>query len=141
MKVMKPILILLFAIAVSCTPDDTTPTAVVVDDTFDPATATLLKSGPLMGVGHTVSGAASVYQVNGKKIVLLDPYSSQNGPDLRVYLSKDKDANSYINLGKLKSINGKQSYDVPGNLDLTDYAYVIIWCQQFTVLFGRAEVK
>jgi hypothetical protein len=72
---------------------------------------------------------------------LLDPFSSQNGPDLRVYLSKDANASSYISMGKLKSTTGKQSYEVPGNPDVADYKYIMIWCEQFTVVFGRAELQ
>jgi hypothetical protein len=74
------------------------------------------------------------------KVLLLDPFSSQNGPDLRVYLSKDASGGSFINLGRLKSTTGKQSYDIPGNPNLDEYSYVLIWCQQFSVGFGRAMI-
>ena len=138
---MKQIFILFFVIAIaSCKEDEGTPSA-PIDDTFDPSTATLIKSGMLVGVGHTVSGTASIYESAGKKTVLLDPYSSQNGPDLKVYLSKDEKATSYINLGKLKSTDGKQSYEIPDNPDVTDYKFVLVWCEQFTVIFGKAELK
>ena len=43
-----------------------------------------------MGVGHTVSGTVKIYDDAGKKAVVLDPFSSQNGPDLKIYLSKDQ---------------------------------------------------
>jgi hypothetical protein len=95
----------------------------------------------MTGVGHTVSGTAAIYSSAGKKVILLDPFSSQNGPDLRVYLSKDANASSYISMGKLKSTTGKQSYEVPGNPDVADYKYIMIWCEQFTVVFGRAELQ
>ena len=138
---MKQIFILFFLIAItSCKEDDGTPN-MPIDDTFNPSTAILIKSGMLVGVGHTVSGTASIYESAGKKTVLLDPYSSQNGPDLKVYLSKDEKASSYINLGKLKSLDGKQSYEIPNNPDVTDYKYVLVWCEQFSVIFGKAELK
>jgi hypothetical protein len=138
---MKQIFILLFVIIItSCKEDEGTPSG-PVDDTFNPLTATLIKSGTLVGVGHTASGVAAIYESAGKKTVLLDPYSSQNGPDLKVYLSKDEKASSYISLGKLKSIDGKQSYEIPNNPDVTDYKYVLVWCEQFTVIFGKAELK
>jgi hypothetical protein len=137
---MKKLIILLFlAVVISCKEDDATPTG-PINDAFDPATATLLKSGTIVGIGHTASGIASLYERGGKKIVLLDPYDSQNGPDLKVYLSKDINASSYISLGALKSVTGKQSYEVPGNPDAAEYNYIMIWCEQFTVVFGRAEI-
>jgi hypothetical protein len=134
------IILALFMACISCHEENAAP-SMPINDNFDPSQATLLSTGPMMGVGHTVNGTASIYEMSGKKIVYLSPYMSQNGPDLRVYLSKDGDATDYINLGKLKSTSGKQSYAVPGNPDVSDYKFVIIWCQQFTVLFGVAELK
>ena len=139
---MKQLFVLCFAFfLLSCNKkDDATPTG-PINDTFDPSAATLIKSGAVVGVGHTVSGTAALFDSAGKKIVLLDPFSSQNGPDMKVYLSKDQNASSYISLGKLKSISGKQSYEVPGNPDVKDYNYLLIWCEQFTVVFGRAPLQ
>jgi hypothetical protein len=138
---MRSFIILVFlVVCVACREENASPTT-PIDDDFDPTQATLLRSGMLMGVGHDVSGTASIYDQAGKKIVFLSPYMSQNGPDLKVYLSKDGDATDYINLGNLKSIIGNQSYEVPGNPDVSEYKFVIIWCQQFTVLFGVAETQ
>ena len=138
---MKKICILIFiALLSSCKEEDATPTAPINDD-FDTTTATVLKSGTLAGIGHTVSGTVTIYKSASSKTVVLDPFSSQNGPDLKVYLSKDINASSYISLGALKSTSGKQSYEIPGNPDVTDYNYVMVWCEQFAVVFGRAEIK
>lgn len=134
------IILFVFLACVACREENATP-EVPINNEFDPSQATLLRSGTMMGVGHTVSGTASIYDHAGKKVVFLSPYMSQNGPDLRVYLSKDGEATEYINLGNLKSISGDQSYDVPGNPDISQYKFVIIWCQEFTVLFGVAETK
>ncbi len=138
---MKQILVLFLVLFItSCKEDEATPTT-PIDDAFNPATATLIKSGAFVGVGHTVSGTAAIYEGAGKKTVLLDPYSSQNGPDLKIYLSKDEMASSYISLGKLKSTDGKQSYEIPNNTDIATYKFVLVWCEQFTVIFGKAELK
>ncbi len=138
---MKKILIIfIIALLSSCKEEDATPTAPINDD-FDTTTATVLKSGTLAGIGHTVSGTVTIYKSASSKTVVLDPFSSQNGPDLKVYLSKDINASSYLSLGALKSTSGKQSYEIPGNPDVTDYNYVMVWCEQFTVVFGRAEIK
>jgi hypothetical protein len=141
---MKKLLsILAIAICVSCNEDENNTPAAPVDDSFDPMgmQVTLLKQGPLTGVGHTVSGTVKVYDDSGKKVVVLDPLSSQNGPDLKVYLSTDENATQYVNLGDLKSTTGKQSYDVAGMPDLDQYKFVLIWCQEFSVLFGKAELQ
>jgi|SRR5688572_1849910 len=136
-------LFLLFTILISfsCSEDENnTPTA-PINDTFDPGQATLVKAGILMGVGHSVNGTVKIYDDAGKKVVALDPFSSQNGPDLKVYLSTDQNASQYINLGPLKSTTGKQSYEITGMPNLEEYKFVLVWCQEFSVLFGKAELQ
>ena len=141
MKKLSVVIISL--VLLSCEAEDNNTPTEPIDDIFDPTMATKLKMGEFVGVsGHSVSGMAATYEdTNGIKVVLLDPLNSQNGPDLKVYLSKDANAGSYINLGDLKSTAGKQSYAIPGNPNLDEYPYVLIWCQQFSVGFGRVELQ
>lgn len=139
----KLFLLILTIITAACNDvEENTPVGPIKDD-FDPMgmSVSLSREGMLMGVGHSVTGDVKVYDNNGELVLVLDPFSSQNGPDLKVYLSKDDKASEYINLGALKSINGKQSYDIDGMPDLNQYKYVMIWCQEFSVLFGIAELK
>ena len=128
-------------VSFSCSEDENnTPTA-PIDDNFEPGQATLVKQGTLTGVGHSVSGTVKIYDDAAKKVVTLDPFSSQNGPDLKVYLSIDENASQYINLGPLKSTTGKQSYEVTGMPDLEQYKFTLVWCEEFSVLFGKAELN
>lgn len=136
---MKKLMILLFGIFAFSCQEDATPTKPINDD-FDTSQATLIKGGMFVGVGHTVSGTAAIYELDGNHYVVFEPFSSQNGPDLKVYLSKDQGISDYINLGPMKSTMGKQSYLIPGNPTLADYDHVLVWCQQFSVLFGKAEM-
>lgn len=136
MKKFSFLLAIIFFFA--CTEENNTPTK-PVDDDFDPDGAIKLKMGDFIGVsGHSVSGMATIYDDQGTKFVVLDPFNSQNGPDLKVYLSSDANATSYINLGELKSTTGKQSYEITGSYDLDEYPYVLVWCQEFSVGFGKA---
>lgn len=124
-----------------CKPEDTTPT-MTASDVFDETTATLIREGAWMGSGsYVVSGVAQIYAQNGKNILLLNNFSSNNGPDLRVYLSTTTNASSFVNLGKLKSTSGKQTYAIPDGTDIDQFKFTLIWCQQFSVLFGKAEIQ
>jgi hypothetical protein len=107
---------------------------------FDETKATLLREGAWMGSGsYTVSGVAQIYDDNGKKVLLLNNFSSSNGPDLKVYLSTTAGNASFVNLGKLKSTSGKQTYAIPDGTDIDQFKFALIWCQQFSALFGKAE--
>lgn len=138
MKTLLSIAITLM-MCVACGPEDAAP-EVPIDDMFNTENATLLKSGMFIGVGHTASGTASLYEADGSHVVVLDPYSSQNGPDLKIYLSKDPEASEYLRLGPLKSTMGKQSYNVPSGTNLDNYPYVLVWCEKFSVLFAQAKL-
>ena len=130
--------LLLFA----CQPEDATPTTPPSGNTPDLSQAKLLKSGMFTGIGgHTASGTVKVYELNAKYYIVFDPYSSQNGPDLKVYLSKDETATAYIRVGKLMATMGKQTYEVPGSPNLAEYPFVHIWCEQFSVEFARAPLQ
>ena len=63
------------------------------------------------------------------------------GPDLHVYLSKQTQPVDFIDLGKLKSTKGDQVYQLSKNVDFTNYKYALIFCQQYNVPFGSAELK
>ncbi len=135
------LLIFLLGFVIACGPDDATPT-MPVNDVFDETKATLLREGTWSGSGnYTVSGVAQIYDNNGKKILLLNNFSSSNGPDLRVYLSTTTGATSFANLGKLKSTSGKQTYEIPDQTDVNQFKFALIWCQQFSVLFGKSETQ
>jgi hypothetical protein len=101
-------------------------------------------SGAFVGVGdgiHDAQGHALVVPLeDGQKILRLEDFRSTNGPDLYVYLASDSSASDYVSLGRLKANNGNQNYDIPEGTDLTKYDTVLIWCKQFSVLFGSAEL-
>lgn len=140
MRLASIILVLSFATA--CNPEDSTPITPTNPLDIDFTNATSLTTGMFTGIGgHSVSGTVKIYEVSAKKYIVFDPYTSQNGPDLKVYLSKNENATEYIRVGKLMSITGKQVYEVPGNPNLTLYPFVHIWCEKFSVEFARAPMK
>ena len=100
-------------------------------------------AGSFIGVGdgiHDATGVAKVIPVAEGNVLRLENFRSTNGPDLYVYLSSDKDAEEFVSLGRLKANSGNQNYDIPNGTDLSKYDNVLIWCQQFSVLFGSAQL-
>jgi len=107
------------------------------------ANAAMLKySGRFMnGPYGTVSGRAKIYQQNGLYSLALEGFSSGNGPDLKVYISKEMMPSTFISLGSLRSTNGNQVYTITGLPDFTQFKFVLIHCEQYNHLFGSAELE
>jgi len=95
--------------------------------------------GDFVSGAHTTSGTASV---NSTKTVLsFKNFKTDNGPKLLVYLTTEVGSSDYISLGDLKGIEGDYTYDIPNNTDFAKYTIVDIWCVDFAVSFGHAELK
>ena len=67
-------------------------------------------------------------------------FSLDGAPDPRVGFGKDGKYVDLSDLGELKNINGAQSYIVPASLDIDDFNELYIWCLQFGVPLGVAEL-
>ncbi|MFZ0327018.1 MAG: DM13 domain-containing protein, partial [Nitrososphaeraceae archaeon] len=108
-------------------------------------TARSILTGSFIGAGdgfHNVEGLARVIPLgDGSTILRLENFKSTNGPNVHLYLATDKDASNFIDLGRLKANNGNQNYNVPPGTDLAKYNVVLIWCKDFSVLFGSAQLK
>jgi hypothetical protein len=104
-----------------------------------------IRTGSFVGVGdgiHNAEGTTKVFLLqDGNSILRLENLHVTNGPDLYVYLSPDKSASDFVNIGKLKANNGNQNYEIPTGTDLSKYNTVLIWCRPFSVLFGSAELS
>lgn len=108
----------------------------------------ILLMGNFVGAGdgiHNAEGTAKVLDLKdgmSERVLRFEEFRSTNGPDLYVYLSKDARSidGGYIDLGRLKGNVGNQNYEIPHEADLHEYSYVLIWCKQFSVLFGYANL-
>jgi Electron transfer DM13 len=109
------------------------------------AASTAIKTGAFIGAGdgfHNAEGLAKVIQLEGGRTILrLENFKSTNGPNVHLYLAADKAASNFIDLGRLKANNGNQNYNIPAGTDLNKYNMALIWCKDFSVLFGSAQLK
>jgi hypothetical protein len=134
-------LFLLFTLFVFSCKKEATPTEDPMEMEMMGAIRThtgLFVNGPF-GV---VSGTAHIVRnTNGSIQLNIENLKATNGPDLKVYLSKELQPVNFIKLGALKSVNGNQVYDVTGMPDIMEYKYALVHCQAFNHLFGSAELK
>ena len=99
---------------------------------------------------HRGKGTATVFENDsGTKVLRFTKFEASNGPDLKVWLVKagdikasaDVKASAWVALGPLKGNIGDQNYVIPGDVNIADYKSVVIWCEQFGVLFSAADLK
>ncbi len=104
-----------------------------------------LASGNFQDAAHKVSGQAQLIKIGDKAVLRLENFQTENGPDLQVYLIKNKTGspqnNDFENLGKLRSTQGNFNYELPDGLNPADFHSVSIWCKPFSVNFGFATLN
>ena len=98
---------------------------------------------------HRGSGQATIYSApDGTYLLRLENLAVTNGPALHVYLSRHEDPDSpkkvkepgYIDLGDLKGNQGNQNYPIPGEVDITLFNSVVVYCKPFNVVFSVATL-
>ena len=96
----------------------------------------------------TTTGEIKIINENGNKYIEFDQsFVTDNGPDLKIILHRNKSVSSrisesdYIEIAPLQSFSGTQRYLIPEEVDLSQYSSVAIWCRQFNVTFGYAALN
>lgn len=134
------VVILSFLLLTSCK-KETTPDE-PLNQTASGSATVQFKGSFLNGPYGNVMGSVRILLTNNAYQLQLDSsFLSTNGPDLKVYLSKEMQPVNFVNLGSLKSTNGSQLYNIPSGADPAQYRYALIHCQQYDHLFGSAELK
>jgi len=113
-----------------------------------PSMAQVLASGNFHDVSHKGVGQATIYQLEGKRVLRFTNFETSNGPDVHVYLIATKDASDsetvkqagFVEVGALKGNVGDQNYEISSDLDLNKYRAVTIWCKRFGVNFATAPL-
>ena len=114
-------------------------------DTIQPL---ILYSGVLTGGegGDQARGDVTIEKAGTKKYLVFKNFTSNNGPDVHVYFSKSIGSHAsppadYKDLGLLKYTSGTFNYELLTDPDIANYKYVLIWCAQYRIQFGYAELK
>jgi hypothetical protein len=102
----------------------------------------VLASGAFRGKsGHAASGGVSVVKTEtGVRVVLGRDFKFDGAPDPKLGFGK----NGYVKATQfsvLKSNTGEQIYDIPAGLDPADYNEVWVWCEQYSVPLGVANLE
>lgn len=111
-----------------------------------------LAAGSLISHEHTTTGTVRIVeQPDGTRLLTLENLDTSNGPDVHVWLSAadvvegtagwyTAGSAEYYDLGLIKGNQGNQVYTIPADVDLAKYKAVDLWCVQFGVSFGAAQL-
>ncbi|MDQ0680422.1 hypothetical protein QFZ30_003804 [Arthrobacter pascens] len=117
-----------------------------------PAGPVQLAAGTLISHEHATTGTVRIIQQpDGRRFLTLENLDTSNGPDVHVWLSAahvvegtagwyTAGSADHYDLGLIKGNQGNQVYEVPADVDLSKYKSVDLWCVQFSVSFGAAEL-
>lgn len=117
-----------------------------------PAGPVQLAVGSLISHEHTTSGTVRILrQPSGDHVLTLENLDTSNGPDVHVWLSAADVVEGtggwfvaggadHFDLGLIKGNQGNQVYAIPAGVDLKKYKSVDLWCVQFSVSFGAAQL-
>lgn len=117
----------------------TTPPTPVVEE---------VATGTFVDRSHPARGRAVVLSDGLQTFLRFEDFETDNGPDLFVYLSRGTTADGpegafdddFVDLGTLKGNIGDQNYEVPADVDVSEYSTVVVWCRRFAVAFGAADL-
>jgi len=116
--------------------------AIIVAPVTASAGEEVLARGAFTGKsGHATSGGVSVVKTEtGVRVVLARDFKFDGAPDPKLGFGKD----GYVKASQfsvLKSNDGAQTYDIPTTLDPADYNEVWVWCEQYSVPLGVANLE
>ena len=137
MKKFTSLLFVIFVLTSCQVEGDLThdPVDIIIDNNVD----VLRYSGDFLPTsGINVAGNVKIFTnaANGN-FLKLENFSISDGPDLKVYLSKTDTPSDFVNLGALTSAT---TYAIPVQVNIADYPYVLIHCQQYNHLFAIAAL-
>ena len=101
--------------------------------------------------GQHTSGTFRIEKAGDQlTLILSEDFRTDEGPDLHVVLTPTEtnrtenenamaEGNARV-IAPLESLSGEQQYELPANVDLSQYKSVVIHCIEFTHLYGAAPL-
>ena len=103
---------------------------------------TAIAAGSFLSNAHSCSGTVKIIKDSANKIQLVfTNFATDNGPDLRVWISPNDGGSPYQELGLLKAVTGNFSYELNASHNYLTNNHVLIWCKRYSVLFGHAVLQ
>ena len=114
------------------------------------AQSTSLQGNQWVKKKYAIKGDWSIVDRDSQKVIILgDNFKTKKGPDLKIYFSRKPvaqltgktvtESSDFITL--LDSHKGTQEYIIPEGINLDEYQSLLIHCEEFSVLWGGADLN
>ncbi|USR79369.1 DM13 domain-containing protein [Arcanobacterium pinnipediorum] len=112
----------------------------------------VIAEGTFVTHAHDTTGMARIVRLeSGKHQLVFENLDTTNGPDVHVWLSKadvvtGSDGNQtagnspHLDVAPIKGNTGNHVYDLPADFNPSEWKSVDLWCDQFSVSFGAAQL-
>ena len=126
-----------------------TPTAFAAEMTDAAHSMSQEQTASFVRFNKKLSGDVTVFERDGRTVFRFsESFRASRGPDLKIFLSPQSldtvsgatAVDGAVRLGELKSNKGIQEYVLPEGVKLSNFSSVLVHCEQFSVLWGGAEL-
>jgi hypothetical protein len=91
--------------------------------------------------GHVTTGTATIVEEGGKYFVQLNAdFTFDGAPDPKLALGNGT-VDPATAMANLVSNTGAQRYELPAGVDPSKYSTLHVWCEEFSVSLGIAQVN
>jgi len=105
----------------------------------------IIATGVFVSQDHPTTGTIEIVELpDGSLTLTLVDLATDNGPDVHVYLGSNATnikSGAFVDLGLMKGNLGTQNYEIPVGLDISAFSVVSLWCEDFAVPFGFAQIE
>ena len=123
--------------------------AICICSTIMGQSVSCVRSATLTGNStYTLDGTAllETLEDGSSRFRLGEGFRASGGPDVRMYLSNNaRNVTGGFELFELDDVNGQSHFsgaltlDLPSDVSIDDFAYVVTWCEAFGVLWGNGQ--
>lgn len=97
-----------------------------------------------------VEGNWRIVQKEGKNVIqLLNNFEAKEGPDVKIFLSKQKQAaitgdnaaNDAVFISLVSTFEGGSEYEVPAGIKIEDFKTLVFHCEAYSKLWGTGKIQ
>ncbi|MEM7510543.1 MAG: DM13 domain-containing protein [Bacteroidota bacterium] len=87
---------------------------------------------------YTVNGSAELEMTeSGLVLKFGEDFVTQRGPGLYIYLGNSGTSIAgAVDLGEIKEFTGEQTYEIPEDVELNSFNFILVYCKPFGASFG-----